>query len=384
MRASKLLVPVVVALAATLASPAWAAPAKVDVVARSLDAAPPRVRRARRPLRRRGGPWRLRPVLHRRRGPACMGATGAVTEIDRRGHQFRIVQGLASFANTARPEPDGRYAQPDRAARHHRPRRRSGLRHQRRADRAQGRHGAASRATRSPRRTRPPISSADCCWIGHHGPIRSIADLWAFERDVNPDADGRQPGGRLQPGRRLFDRGRFVVADAGGNAIDPASSFGRVTNLAVFANRAVPESVRRGRTSRCRPCRRRSSRGRTTSTTSASSPASRSRPAARTSTASIRARAPDGLRERLHEHHGPRVRARRDAVRARDLPQRSAQTGADGAIFAVSRDGTKRQIALPPGTLTAPGGITVGQDGLYVSNQTFVPGEGQVLRIRPR
>src|SRR4051812_18375730 len=33
-------------------------------------------------------------------GPACMGATGAVTEIDRRGRQYRIVSGLASMANT--------------------------------------------------------------------------------------------------------------------------------------------------------------------------------------------------------------------------------------------------------------------------------------------
>jgi len=40
----------------------------------------------------------------------------------------------------------------------------------------------------------------------------------------------------------------------------------------------------------------------------------------------------------------------------------------DGGLFAVSRDGTKRQIALAPGTLTMPGGITVGKDGLYVTN----------------
>jgi glucose/arabinose dehydrogenase len=32
-------------------------------------------------------------------GPACMGATGAVTKIDRWGHQSRIAEGLASYAN---------------------------------------------------------------------------------------------------------------------------------------------------------------------------------------------------------------------------------------------------------------------------------------------
>jgi hypothetical protein len=59
-------------------------------------------------------------------------------------------------------------------------------------------------------------------------------------------------------------------------------------------------------------------------------------------------------------------------------------SGADGAIFAIPRHGPQHQIELPPDTLTAPGGITVGRDGLYVSNQTFVPGEGEVLRIQPR
>jgi sugar lactone lactonase YvrE len=54
----------------------------------------------------------------------------------------------------------------------------------------------------------------------------------------------------------------------------------------------------------------------------------------------------------------------------------------DGGLFAVSRVGTKRQIALPPGTLTMPGGIAVGKDGLYVTNNAGSPGGGQVLRIR--
>ena len=54
----------------------------------------------------------------------------------------------------------------------------------------------------------------------------------------------------------------------------------------------------------------------------------------------------------------------------------------DGGLFAVSRDGTKRQIALAPGTLTMPGGIAVGRDGLYVTNNAGSPGGGQVLRIR--
>ena len=41
-----------------------------------------------------------------------------------------------------------------------------------------------------------------------------------------------------------------------------------------------------------------------------------------------------------------------------------------------------RRIELPAGALPAPGGITVGKDGLYVSINSRSPGGGQVLRIR--
>jgi hypothetical protein len=47
-----------------------------------------------------------------------------------------------------------------------------------------------------------------------------------------------------------------------------------------------------------------------------------------------------------------------------------------------SEDGTSEQLELDPGTLTHPGGITVGKDGaLYVTNNADVAGEGEVLRI---
>jgi hypothetical protein len=57
----------------------------------------------------------------------------------------------------------------------------------------------------------------------------------------------------------------------------------------------------------------------------------------------------------------------------------------DGAIYSVDRNGDKRLLELPPGTLTAPGGITVGDDGvLYVTNNTTSAGGGEVLRIDVR
>jgi hypothetical protein len=56
----------------------------------------------------------------------------------------------------------------------------------------------------------------------------------------------------------------------------------------------------------------------------------------------------------------------------------------DGAIYSVDENGDKQQLDLPAGTLTAPGGITVGDDGaLYVTNKTMSAGDGEVLRIDP-
>ena len=55
----------------------------------------------------------------------------------------------------------------------------------------------------------------------------------------------------------------------------------------------------------------------------------------------------------------------------------------DGAIWAVPPGGgTPRQIQLPVGTLTEPGGLAVaGKRKLVVSNHGREAGEGEVLEI---
>ena len=60
------------------------------------------------------------------------------------------------------------------------------------------------------------------------------------------------------------------------------------------------------------------------------------------------------------------------------------QPGDDGAILAVAKNGTKRKLAVPAGALPHPGGITVGDDGLYVTVNSASAGEGKVVRIRAR
>ena len=56
----------------------------------------------------------------------------------------------------------------------------------------------------------------------------------------------------------------------------------------------------------------------------------------------------------------------------------------DGALYAVDRRGSKRLITLPAGLLPAPGGIALGDDGIYVSINARSPGGGAVLRLRVR
>ena len=388
MRASKLVVPVVLALAAALASPAWAAPAKVDVVARSLDAPRHLAFGARGDLfvaeAGRGGSG---PCFVAGEGPACMGASGAVTEIDRRGHQFRIASGLASFANTV-PDPNPMGVTPNPIGPH-------GITVLG-ADQVFVTNGGPTEPkdaqtgadiSRDTLAAQNPAANlfGRLLWIKHHGRLRSIADIWAFERDVNPDAGVGNPAVDSNAVDVLFDRGHFVIADAGGNAIDRASFFGRVSNLAVFANRTVPNpfppppatiDMQAVPTSVVEGPDHQYYVSQLTGFPFPPGGANVFRVDPRSGTKTVFARGFTNIMDLAFGRDG--------TLYVLEISHSGLLSGADGAIFAVSRDGTKRQIELPPGTLTAPGGITVGRDGLYVSNQTFVPGEGQVLRIQPR
>jgi hypothetical protein len=312
-------------------------------------------------------------------GPACMGATGAVTKIDRRGRQSRIAEGLASYANTpGNTNAIGPHGITVLGA-----------------DRLYVTNGGPTAPTDPT--TGAPISrdtlaaqnpAADLFgWlllIKHHGQIRKVADIWAFERDVNPDAAVGNPAIDSNPVDVLFDRGRFVVADAGGNAIDVVNHRGRVRNLAVFPNRlvpnpfggpdipmqAVPTSVVEGPDHQYYVSQ-------LTGFPFPPGGANVYRVNPRTGAVTVFASGFTNIMDLAFGKNG--------TLYVLEIDHDGLLSGStDGGLFAVSRDGTRRQIALPPGTLTLPGGIAVSRDGLYVTNNAVSPGGGQVLRIRAR
>lgn len=312
-------------------------------------------------------------------GPACMGATGAVTKIDRRGRQSRIAEGLASYANT--------------------PGDLNGI----------GPHGITVLGADNviltnggPTEPKDPTTGATISrdalaaqnpaadlfgrllLIRSRGQVQRIADLWAFERDVNPDAAVGNPAVDANPVDVLFDRGRFVVADAGQNSINVVRRGGRISNLALFPNRlvpnpfggpdvpmqAVPTSVVEGPDHQYYVSQ-------LTGFPFPPGGANVYRVNPRTGAVTVFA---SGFTNIMDLDFG-----RDRKLYVLEIDHDGLLGGStDGALFAISRDGTRREITLPPGTLTMPGGIAVGKDGIYVTNDSGSPGGGQVLRIRVR
>jgi len=311
-------------------------------------------------------------------GPACMGATGAITRVDRRGHQRRIVTGLASFANVpGNTNPIGPHGITVLG---------SHLVVFTNGGPTEPKTETGVTISRDTLAAANPVADlfGRLLLVGHRGRVHRIADIWGFERDVNPDASVGNPAIDSNAVDVLFDRRRFVVADAGGNAIDVVRPFGGVSNLAVFANRlvpnpdptqgdipmqAVPTSVVLGPDHKYYVSQ-------LTGFPFPAGGANVYRVDPRTGATTVVASGFTNIMDLAFGRDGTLYVLEIDA-------NSLLVPGEDGAIIAIRRDGSRREIQLPAGTLTAPGGITVGRRGaLYVSNQTFVPGSGEVLRIR--
>ena len=75
--------------------------------------------------------------------------------------------------------------------------------------------------------------------IGPFGIPVPLADTYAFERDVNPDKVVGNPLVDTNPVDVEVDGLSLVYADAGGNALNKVNVLGRISNLALFPNRAT-------------------------------------------------------------------------------------------------------------------------------------------------
>ena len=318
-------------------------------------------------------------------GPACWGPTGSVTKVDRWGRQSRIVEGLPSMSNTPN------------------------------LDSAIGPHGITvlgkdtvvitnggpteprtlDTQTRIERETLAAQDKAANLFgrvllIGGHGRPLPLADIYEFERRVNPDAATGNPEVDTNPVAVIRDGHRFVVADAGGNAIDTVDLFGRVRNLAVFPNvpkpnpfappgaplipmQAVPTSIVEGPDHFYY----------VSQLTGFPFPAG--------SANIFRVNPRTGTYTALFED-GKAFTNIMDLAFGRDGTLYVLEIDHDsligpsteGALFAIDRRGNRRRIELPAGTLPYPGGLALGDDGIYVSINARSPGSGQVLRLRVR
>jgi hypothetical protein len=328
---------------------------------------------------RGGDPATSRSCFDSAEGPACTGATGAVTRIARhhRGYrQERIVTGLASFA------PAG-------------------------GANAIGPHGifvdgrsllVTNGGPTAPMRGDPPeVVLRDPTLVAEepvsalygtllefrkHRGARRIADVWRFEHDVNPDAGVGNPLIDSNPVDVFSRHGRLVVADAGGNSLLRVGRRGSLSVLSLFPNvatpgpdggiipmNAVPTGVVAG------PDRAYY----VSQLTGFPFPVGganvfRVDPATGASTTYA-----SGFTNAMDLDFG-----RDGTLYVLEIDSNSLlEPGEDGGLWAVPPGGGEpERIELPAGTLVAPGGIAVGRHGdLLVSNRATAAGAGEVLRI---
>lgn len=319
-------------------------------------------------------------------GPACFGATGAVTRIAEGGDQSRIVDGLASYAN----DPNENGTTDDDGD--------SGI----------GPHGIAVRGSNSIFVTNGgPTAPADAqgnpisrealaaedpaadlfgrlLRVRRDGRFSSLADIYAFERDVNPDAQVANPAIDTNATDVLVDRGRFVISDAGGNSVLVARADGQLSALAVFPNRvvanpfpfgppevdmqAVPTGIVEGPDGAYYMSQ-------LTGFPFPVGGANVYRIDPSTGAATIYASGFTNIMDLAFDQAGTLYVLEIDSNGIIVPP-------AFGAIEAIGRNGARHTVVAPDGTLTEPGGIVVGDDGdLFVTNRSRSPDDGEVLRI---
>jgi DNA-binding beta-propeller fold protein YncE len=376
--------PLTVAASMALAAPAGAHGIDVDVIARGLDN-PRHLAVAKdgdiyvAESGRGGDHATSRSCFNSAEGFACTGATGAVTKVSRhwRGwRQERIIRGLASFAPAnggSAIGPHGIYVD---------------------GHDLYVTNGGPTAPWRGEDDTQTvmrdptlvseePISRlyGTLLKFSKHAFPRLVADIWRFERDVNPDAEAANPLIDSNAVDVFAGRGRILVADAGENSLLSVSHRGRIRVVHVFPNtavtvpfpfpamQAVPTGVVLGPDGAYYVSQ-------LTGFPFPVGGAKVFRIDPRSGAVSTYA---SGFTMGMDLAFG-----RDGTLYVLEIDSNSLlQPGTDGAIWAVRR-GTPRKLELPAGTLTEPGGIAVGRDGkLYVTNRSREAGNGEVLRIDP-
>jgi hypothetical protein len=310
-------------------------------------------------------------------GPACMGATGAVTKVDRHGRQYRIASGLASMANTPGNDnaigPHGIMVLGD--------------------DRVFITNGGptepkdATGATilRETLAAQNPVASlfGRVVKIGRYGFASPRADIWGFERAINPDAATGNPKIDSNPVDLMRDGPNLVVADAGGNAIDIVDSYGGIRALTTFANRLVPSpfnpqaqvSMQAVPTSVAKGWDGQYYVSQLTGFPFPVGGANIYRVNPATGAQSVFAGGFTNLMDLAFARNG--------TLYALEIDHDSLLGPLnEGALWAVSPSGAKRRITLPAGALPFPGGLTIHDDDLYVTINAGSPGGGKVVRLR--
>ena len=313
-------------------------------------------------------------------GPACTGASGAITRIDRWGKKKRVVTGLASFAGpsgNAAIGPHGIFAD---------------------GDDIYFTNGGPTGPTREGEivlrfptlESEEPVSRlyGTLRKVTRHGGHREIADLWTFENENNPDAEVGNPLVDSNPVDVDADHGRFFVADAGGNSVLRVNRWGGISPVAIFENRevpfgggtfdmqAVPTAVVKGPDGALYVSQ-------LTGFPFPVGGANVYRLDPWTGKPKVFASGFTNIIDLDFGRDGTLyvLEIDRDGLVPPDGP-------AAGALYAVSSRGKqKREIVLPAGTLTHPGGVAVGKRGdLFVTNRSDEAsdnpaGGGQLLKI---
>ena len=309
------------------------------------------------------------PCFNGGEGPACMGNSGAVTEVDRWGRQYRIVSGLASYANQGTNEnaigPHGITVLGDDGV------------IITNGGPTEPKDATGATILRETLAKQNPVADlfGRVLAIGRRGKIAKLADIWDFERDNNPDAELGNPAIDSNPVDVAVDGFKLVVADAGGNAIDVVKPFNRVSALSIFANlasgpQAVPTSVVIGPD-------RQYYVSQLTGFPFIPGAANVYKVDPRTGAQTVVASGFTNLMDLAFGRDG--------TLYALSIDDNGLLAeGNEGAIYAIDRAGNKTKLELPAGTLPMPGGITATRDALYVSINSGSPGNGQVIRISLR